>query len=390
MKVYQAGYPYVVAVSWLTNTPASSVDSLARKILALQPAGVNLNPALQQLLLWRNVRLAWGAYDRYETSFPDTPLALAALRTVGYPYAVGDLTATLCVVVLAQNTGAATVDGSWSFIRAGSTPPPSAVASAILPTVHNLLELRATQAARGWTGVTCNGAPYTFSTATDRAITWLLAQRRQADGGFGDRGISTVFETALAYLALSTVRPADPATGSALDYLIARQQTDGSWNGDPFQTALVLKILPPPPAPLVDTDNDGIPDAVESVLGTDPNVADSRWLARGSGTDGPSGPSMVAGPRTALSAGTGTAALAMAVTGARGARVVQGPAAADGDLNGDGIVDAADVALAERIALRRMAPTIDQLARGDVTGDGVIDVADVARLRRMALGLDDF
>ena len=101
---------------------------------------------------------------------------------------------------------------------------------------------------------------------------------------------------------------------------------------------------------------------------------------------------MVAGPRTALSAGTGTGALAMAVTGAgaRGARVVQGPAVADGDLNGDGIVDAADVALAERIALRRMAPTIDQLARGDVTGDGVIDVADVARLRRMALGLDDF
>ena len=95
------GYPYVVAVSWLTNAPASSVDSLARKILALQPAGVNLNPALQQLLLWRNVRLAWGAYDRYETSFPDTPLALAALRTVGYPYAVGDLTATLCAVVLA-------------------------------------------------------------------------------------------------------------------------------------------------------------------------------------------------------------------------------------------------------------------------------------------------
>lgn len=66
----------------------------------------------------------------------------------------------------------------------------------------------------------------------------------------------------------------------------------------------------------------------------------------------------------------------------------------DGDINGDGMVDVADVALAERIALGLVTPTPGQLAHGDVAPSGVpngtIDVADVARIRRKALGLEKF
>ena len=66
----------------------------------------------------------------------------------------------------------------------------------------------------------------------------------------------------------------------------------------------------------------------------------------------------------------------------------------DGDLNGDGVVDVADVALAERIALGLIVPTATQLAHGDVAPagapDGVIDAADVARILRKALGLETF
>ena len=61
--------------------------------------------------------------------------------------------------------------------------------------------------------------------------------------------------------------------------LIARQRSDGSWKGDPFQTALVLRTLPAPSAALADTDKDSIPDPVEPILGTNPTVPDSRWLA---------------------------------------------------------------------------------------------------------------
>lgn len=69
-------------------------------------------------------------------------------------------------------------------------------------------------------------------------------------------------------------------------------------------------------------------------------------------------------------------------------------APADGDLNGDGLVNVADIALAERFALGLTVPTATQMAHGDVapagSPDGEIDAADVTRIRRKALGLEAF
>ncbi len=62
----------------------------------------------------------------------------------------------------------------------------------------------------------------------------------------------------------------------------------------------------------------------------------------------------------------------------------------DGDLNGDGVVDAADVDLAQQIVLGLITPTANQLIHGDINGDGVIDVSDVEHIRRKALGIESF
>jgi pseudomonalisin/xanthomonalisin len=62
----------------------------------------------------------------------------------------------------------------------------------------------------------------------------------------------------------------------------------------------------------------------------------------------------------------------------------------DGDINGDGVVDVADVALAERIALGRIVPTTSDMTHGDINGDGGIDASDVEHIRRKALGLETF
>src|SRR5438876_772714 len=178
------GYPYVAGISWLGNATTASVDSLARKIIALRQANLDVSAPVEQLRAWKNtITHTWGAYEGFETSFPDTPLALAALR---------------------------------------------------------------------------------------------LAQVSDVDLG-------TAFGTALVYEVLSALRPTEPATGAALDFLIARQGADGTWSGDALDTAYVLKVFPRPALPLVDTDKDGIPDVVETLLGTDPKVADSRWLTRGTG-----------------------------------------------------------------------------------------------------------
>ncbi len=286
------GLPYVRGISWLGNGAAPSIDSLARQIATLQPTNVDLTALVQQLLAWRNLSLSWGAYEGFGTSFPDTALALGAIRKSGVAYPDADLQTGLCTILTAQKTGDVTIAGSWSYIKPGTTPPASAIASAVIPTVYNVLEINAVKAAKSWTSVSCGGTGYTLSTTVDNGINWLLTQRKNPDGGFGESGASTPFETALVYQLLRTLKPSDPATSAARAYLIARQGSDGSWNGDALQTATVVNALGG--GLLVDTDDDGIPDIVEGILGTNPLVPDSRYLARGG--RGP-GPTVLAGRR---------------------------------------------------------------------------------------------
>ena len=381
MKV---SYPHSAGVAWLANATPTSVDSLARTILALQPAGIVVDSLVSRLLEWRNAKYTWGTYDHFDSSFPDTPLALRAGATTSAVYqgASATVLSAACVIVAAQQ-GA----GGWSYIRPSATAPPLAATNAILPTTANILELHRLRVSYGIDTVTsCGGTAYVVLTAIDNGIAWLLT-RRNADNGFGQPGASTVFETALAYEVLRTLRPSDPATAPAANYLIARQRADGSWHqdtgapqGDALQTALVLKVFPPPPSPLVDTDGDGIPDVIEALLGTSLTVADSRFLAAPTTNPvpPPSEPSRPAS-RSQLSIGV-DASTAPPST-----------AAGDGDLNGDGIVDAADLALAERIAVGLLSPTADYLRHGDVAAPfGSIDAADVVRIRRKVLGIENF
>ena len=87
----------------------------------------------------------------------------------------------------------------------------------------------------------------------------------------------------IAAIAIAALGAADTAAGNALGYLVSQQQTDGSWGGNAFLTALALQALPAPTAALADTDGDGIPDAVEAVIGTNAGVADGRTLISGNG-----------------------------------------------------------------------------------------------------------
>ncbi len=285
-----AGYTSMGGVAWLGNAEPASVDALSRQVLALKTSGANLAAHGARLGGWRNARKVWGAYAHYEFAVMDTALGLRAMLDVNAAYA--DAGAAVCELLKSQHTSAP--DFGWAHGVAVSATPPNQGTSAIAPTTEAVLALkRWSQANPTATSVSCSSKSYTFTTVLNNAVTWLLT-KKQADNGFGDDGVSGVLESAQALSLLKAVAPTNAAATTTIDYLIARQGADGSWGGgDALQTAEVLLALStastvaaqrPTATVATDSDKDGIPDGVEIVLGTNPAVADSRFLADGAGS----------------------------------------------------------------------------------------------------------
>jgi len=163
-----------------------------------------------------------------------------------------------------------------------------------MPTAHALLALDALRR-DGWPA-SVNGA--LIDTRMVRAVNWLLQDKHQETGtlagAFADDPAvetGTVHQTALAYLAIDKITEAGvTANGStavleqARTFLLDRQSQapgNGSWGDDSYQTALVLRVLPAVDLP--DFDQDGLPDGVEPLLGTDAAVADAHTLLPANG-----------------------------------------------------------------------------------------------------------
>lgn len=203
---------YANAISWLKGQDFSSTDYLSKRIHALMVAGADVG----LLLSYADETLgAWGGYDDYQVNTLDTALALQALKVVGYPdqdllgSAVGYLLST-------QNA-----DGGWGFYQGdASNVYMTAVVSSILQQFPRTTSV---------------------ATAINKATAYLKAHQNP-DGGFGGSP-STVYETALTYLALVDVTTDATVLGNAIAYLTSTQLPNGSWNDDPYSTALALRAL---------------------------------------------------------------------------------------------------------------------------------------------------
>jgi hypothetical protein len=127
---------------------------------------------------------------------------------------------------------------------------------------------------------------YGVQSYINSGIAWLKAQQKIPGGGFGEGTTGTVLETALAYRALLTeLGSTDTAVVNAQAFLVAQQQSNGSWgSNDPLLTNLILAAVPSIILP--DTNNDGIPDALQTaaLLGANPgNAAIGRAFVKGNG-----------------------------------------------------------------------------------------------------------
>ncbi len=232
------------AIDYLNNYDVTNNDDIARV------AAITSNSSyIQSLVTGENQDGGWGIYPDFESDNLDTVVAIRALKAVNY----SDQTVLNNVVgylLSAQNT-----DGGWGYCN--STDPGCADGEGDSNVYMTALVSSTLQQFAQTTSI---------ATAINKATSYLIAHQN-TDGGFGSSP-STVYETSTAYAALVSVITDNTVLGNAINYLASTQLSDGSWDEDPYSTALALRALyysenkpTPPPSPTAGTVTGTVIDA---------------------------------------------------------------------------------------------------------------------------------
>lgn len=222
---------YAMGLQWLSAANSLNVDCLSRRIEALSASGQDVQALVGELISRQNADGGWGSNDSYRSTSIDTAFALRAL--IGIQYADQNIVSkSVDYLIPRQNP-----DGGWGFYQDDGNVFMTATVLGVLQKLPNTISVAA---------------------AIDKAKTYILAHQN-ADGGFGSSP-STVYETALSSLALKGVTTDNTILGNAVNYLKSMQADDGSWNEDPYSTALAVRVLyltkdlpVPPPQPTTST-----------------------------------------------------------------------------------------------------------------------------------------
>ncbi len=201
------------AIAWLAAQTPENSDYRARQARALLASDPTATGLLEPLVALRNADGGWGISAGYASDPLDTALVVtAAAQRSGVDARIIDQ----ALQYLLDNHNA---DGGWGTLAGG--PSRVSVTTRVLLALQTFQRQQPVQAA---------------------ALTWL-ANQQQSDGGFGESA-STVHDTALALqtcIALGATTQIRAAEAAA--YLLARQQTDGSWEGSTYATALAIGAL---------------------------------------------------------------------------------------------------------------------------------------------------
>jgi len=218
LKSAGTGSAYANGITFLTSQSADSNDELSRKIISLAKAGIDFNAFLNTLLGYRNSDGGWDYKQGPVSNSFDTALALQALKAANY----SDTTVlyqAINFLTTNQNT-----DVGWGFT---SKDPSNAYVTAMV--------------LRSLSGYS---SQFSVQSSISNAAAVLLAKQTQNnDGGFGSSP-STVYETALSVMALiESGQGTAQSLLNGINYLTNAQLPNGSWNNDPYSTALALQAL---------------------------------------------------------------------------------------------------------------------------------------------------
>jgi hypothetical protein len=275
-KYSVSGLVYSRALNWLTNAEPSSTDSFARQAFTLAKSGLSVNT--DHFLtegINRDTATLWGPNKEYRYTAVDSSLVLKALSAASPEF---EIAGALTFLKNRRNTVTVTdpMGAGWSFSDSRYNTKDS---SKVLPTAQMLLLLHEL----GGTN---------WGQSLDRTAAQWLAMQQTAGGVISDSDLLADNETLLAVQALGYAKDVSgaateivPAYENGLDYIISRQNVGGDIDSDLYKTALAGLALFNQDQVLTDTDSDGIPDSVETQIGTDPTTIDTDYLESGNGNN---------------------------------------------------------------------------------------------------------
>lgn len=272
------GVVYRRGINWLANAEAFTVDDLARQIYTLNTAKINTVAMSNKLIAFGVTTTTqgtrWGTLDDHRYTIIDSALAIQALSAA---YPSHSFSPALTYIMGLRNTSLATsvIGSGWGYSETRfNTKSPSNV----LPTAQMILLLRRL------------GGSY-WTNLDSGAAKWLALQRK-TNGVIADKDLQADVSTALSVQALGYAKDRSGAAPevlasyqTGLDYLIARQSTNGSIDNNVYKTALLAQALFNVNQTLDDTDADGIPNLVESRIGTNNSAVDTGYLETGNGNN---------------------------------------------------------------------------------------------------------
>lgn len=216
LRVYQAlsqqnQFVYAPALSYLNSGTEANTEFLARKIVVNAQAGNNVTALISDLLTHQNSDGGFGDQPDYASSALDTAYALEAL--VAARYSSGQLVPAAVGYLLNQQNA----NGGWAV----EDNDPSVFVTAQIMRALWHYRYQYTQ----------------VPVALNRARDFLLSQR-DGSGSWGED-----FNTALSLIALVPYLTDIAGITDSINSLQAAQLSNGSWENDPYTTALALHAL---------------------------------------------------------------------------------------------------------------------------------------------------
>jgi len=215
---------YTSGLAWLQNQSFDTMSTtyLAPEISVLANAGISISSNVNALLSYRNLDSGWGGYIKYSSTTFHTAFALQALKAAKYSD-TAILYQAINFLIINQNN-----DGGWGFRSASG-----AISADSSNAYVTALVLRA---------LSSYNSLFLLQNPINKASSYLLS-KQNIDGCF-DSSPSNVYETALSVMSLiESGNVNTQAILNGLNYLNSTQLDDGSWNDDPYSTALALQAL---------------------------------------------------------------------------------------------------------------------------------------------------